>query len=80
MVTVCGAQVQAWLADPLTADRAKEVWSALGSTNTIIAEVLNALATTATESADSTGGKKFEAGTKVSHDTYAYVYLRSGQF
>lgn len=67
-MAACDAQVQAWRAHPSTADRAKEVWSELGSTNTVIAEALNGLATTATESADSTGGKSFEAGAKVSHD------------
>lgn len=64
----CDAQVQAWRADPSTADRAKEVWSELGSTNTVIAEVLNSLAKIATESADSTGGKSFDTGAKVGHD------------
>lgn len=67
-MTACDPQVQAWRAHPSTADRAKEVWLELGSTNTNIAKVLNALATAATESAGSTGGKSFEARAKVSHD------------
>lgn len=60
-------QVQAWRADPSTADRAKDVWSELGSTNNVIAKMFNALATTATES-DSAGGNNFETGARVSHD------------
>jgi len=58
-------QVQAWRAEPSTAGRAKEVWSTLGSTNTIIAQMLNALATTAAASEDSFGTQSFEAGAKV---------------
>lgn len=67
-MTACDAQVQAWRAHPSTTDRAKQVWSALGSTNTIIARLLNALATTATASAGSTEGKNFEDGAKVGYD------------
>lgn len=58
-------QVQAWRADASTAERAKEVWSDLGSTNTTIAEMLNVLATTAAASEDTPGDKGFELGAKV---------------
>ncbi len=58
-------QVQAWRADLSTAGRAKEVWSTLGATNTIIAKMLNALATTAAASGDSSGAQSFDAGAKV---------------
>eukprot|EP00752_Nemacystus_decipiens_P017941 g16082.t1 len=69
MGDVCGGsstpsmvrKVQAWRAHLSTAAQAEEVWSELGSTNTIIANVLNALATTAT---DSLRGKSFETGAK----------------
>lgn len=60
------SQVQAWRADPSTADQARHVWSSLGSTNTIIAEMLNSLATAA---AASTDGHNFEASAKVSRQS-----------
>lgn len=60
-------QVLAWRADPSTADRANEVWSSLASTNTAIAELLNALATAAASSSSQvdTGDESFEASMQV---------------
>lgn len=41
------------------------MWSALGSTNGTIADVLNILAKEAAASEDVTGDKRFHTGTKV---------------
>ncbi|CAM9599342.1 unnamed protein product [Ectocarpus fasciculatus] len=74
MGDVCGGsstpsmvrKVQAWRAHPSTADQAKELWSTLGSTNTVIAKTLNALAAMAAVAPEgSTGGQSFEADAKV---------------
>ncbi|CAM9794975.1 unnamed protein product [Ectocarpus sp. 6 AP-2014] len=74
MGDVCGGsstpsmvrKVQAWRAHPSTADEAKELWSTLGSTNTVIAKTLNALAArAAVVPGGSTGGQSFEADAKV---------------
>lgn len=58
-------QVQAWRVDPATADRAKELWSTLGTTNTAIADALNSLATEAS-SVSTTSDNSFETAAKVS--------------
>lgn len=60
-------QVLAWRADPSTAAKAKEVWSELASTNSVIVELLNHLAAMASVSrAHATqGASSFEAAMKV---------------
>ena len=64
----CRIQVLAWRGEPSTADRANEVWSSLASTNTTIADLLNALARAAASSSsgDDTGGNAFEDSMEVS--------------
>ncbi|CAN0165123.1 unnamed protein product, partial [Laminaria digitata] len=71
MGDVCGGsstpsmvrKVLAWRGDPSTAERANHVWSTLASANTVIAELLNSLATAAAPSSPEhgTGDDSFEA-------------------
>ncbi|CAM9091981.1 unnamed protein product [Ascophyllum nodosum] len=72
MGDVCGGsstpsmvrKVHAWRVDAATADRAKDMWSMLGSTNTAIVESLNSLAAAAS-SGGTASDKSFEASAMV---------------